>query len=92
MMYRVAQQKVEIDFNFPIKKCKSITCHIYYGTKRKKDNTNVVESIHDLLVDTGILEDDNWQVTGPTIQIPEYREKKPGAMVVLELPLESLQE
>jgi len=31
----------------------------------------------------GVLQDDNWQITGPTTQIPEYREKEPGAHIVI---------
>jgi len=35
---------------------------IYPGTNRKADLTNKAESIMDLLVDAGILQDDNWFV------------------------------
>lgn len=34
----------------------------YPGSKRKSDATNKAESIMDLLVDAGIIEDDNWFV------------------------------
>lgn len=32
----------------------------YPSTRRKADATNKAESIMDLLVDAGIIEDDNW--------------------------------
>lgn len=35
---------------------------IYPSTRRKSDLSNKFESVADLLVDTGILEDDNWFV------------------------------
>jgi len=35
---------------------------IFPKTKRKADLTNKAESIMDLLVDAGILEDDNWYI------------------------------
>lgn len=36
----------------------------YPSTARKSDLTNKAESIMDLLVDAGIIEDDNWYVVG----------------------------
>jgi Holliday junction resolvase RusA-like endonuclease len=41
----------------------------YPSTKRRADATNKAESAMDLLVDAGIIEDDNWFV------IPEVRTK-----------------
>lgn len=35
---------------------------IYAPDKRKADKTNKAESIMDLMVDAGIIEDDNWFV------------------------------
>jgi len=34
----------------------------YAGDKRKADLSNKAESVMDLLVDTGVIEDDNWFV------------------------------
>ena len=39
---------------------KQIDLTFYPQTKRKSDLTNRAESIMDLLVDGGVLEDDNW--------------------------------
>lgn len=74
------------DVKFPIQKCISLDVTLLYGTKRRADNTNKAESVHDLLVDVGILQDDDWQTTGPTSQIPEYRERQPGAYIVIKIP------
>lgn len=38
----------------------SVAVDLYPGTARKGDLTNKAESIMDLLVDVGVLEDDNW--------------------------------
>ena len=85
--YIINTQKTDYpDIDFPIKKCESITVIIYYGTLIKKDNSNVIESIHDLLVDAGVLIDDNWQVTGETLQIPKYRKGSPGAEIIIKIP------
>jgi len=65
----------------PVEKCRAIIVHLFYGNNLRKDNTNTVESVHDLLVDFGILKDDCHQVTGTTIQIPYYRKDKPGCRI-----------
>ena len=81
----LAQRHTLSAFTLPLMKCQSITVTIYYGDMRRCDNSNKVESVHDLLVDTGILADDCWQVTGPTRQIPVLRKGQPGATVLLEV-------
>lgn len=81
---QINTQKSDIkNVQFPIQKCDYIETTLFYGTKHRSDNTNKTESVHDLLVDMGVLQDDNWQITGRTTQIPEYREKEPGAQIVI---------
>jgi len=84
-MYQLMLQKSKIDIPLPIESCVSITTHLRYIDHRARDNTNAVESVHDILVDIGILKDDCWQVTGITSQIPCYDKEHPGATVVIEL-------
>jgi len=82
LMVQLCQsEEIRHGVEFPIEKCDNITVTFYYGTLRVKDNTNAVESVHDLLVDYGILKDDNWKVTGETRQIPIYRKGEPGAKI-----------
>jgi len=84
--YQINLQKgSRTDIVFPIKKCEYIECTLFYGDRRGRDNSNTIESIHDLLVDTGIILDDKWQITGTTIQIPIFREKEPGARIVIKV-------
>jgi hypothetical protein len=67
----------------PIQSCYKLIVDIYYGDFRKADNSNKVESIHDLLVDAGILKDDNWIVTGTTTQVPHYDKGMPRFLVTI---------
>ena len=48
----------------PVRGIRDISIHFWAPDKRKTDLTNKAESILDLLVDNGILEDDNWFVVG----------------------------
>jgi len=49
-----------------------LTYTFFAPDKRKGDISNKLESVNDLLVDCGILEDDNWFVLG------DYRVKFGG--------------
>ena len=68
---------------YPLQHVQKIVVYLYYGTHRIKDNTNTVESVHDMLVKIGILEDDSWQVLPDTRQIGAYRQRDPGCKIVL---------
>lgn len=52
-----------------------ISLTFYFPDKRRCDLTNKAESVMDLLVDCGILEDDSWQFTGRVQLIPGGVEK-----------------
>jgi len=45
-----------------VEEVKNIDITLYAPDKRKGDLTNKAESIMDLLVDAGIIEDDNWMI------------------------------
>ena len=83
--YQLKMQKHDCPIELPIKKCDNIIVHLYYGTLIVKDNTNTVDSVHDLLTDMGIIEDDNWKVTGETRQIPHYRKGNPGCKIIIKV-------
>ena len=70
---------------FPIQEIEQITVYLYYGARHRKDNTNAVESVHDLLVDAHIVEDDCWQVMPDTRQVGIFREKDPGCRIVMTI-------
>lgn len=48
-----------------------IALHFWLPDNRRCDLTNKAESVMDLLVDNGLLEDDCWQITGMVVLIPE---------------------
>lgn len=45
-----------------VEEVKNIDITLYAPDRRKGDLTNKAESIMDLLVDAGIIEDDNWTI------------------------------
>lgn len=63
---RQSQKTVSL-VRFPIEKVQCIVLTFFRSTKRKYDLTNSAESIMDLLVDAGILEDDNMEVVPKVI-------------------------
>ena len=46
----------------PIARISECCLTFFHGDRRKNDLSNKAESVMDLLVDAGILEDDNWFV------------------------------
>lgn len=72
---------------YPIKEVESIWVTLYYGNKIRKDNTNTVEGVHDLLVSCGVLEDDRWEVLPETHQIAVYRKDNAGAEISIRIPI-----
>lgn len=48
----------------PIEKCTSVCMVFYHADKIRRDTNNQMASVFDLLVDCGVLTDDNWRVTG----------------------------
>lgn len=49
-------------FDFPIDAPCNVSCVYYMGTKRKVDLANLIEASNDILVEAGILLDDNCAV------------------------------
>ena len=64
-----------------IKQVWRVQLFITYGDLRKRDLTNTAESVMDALVDAGVIEDDNWQVTGAVLLFPFYEKGKFGCRV-----------
>ena len=79
---QLAQQKVPKDkLNKPIK----ITTTFYAPDKRVFDLSNKIESIHDLLVDYGFLEDDNYTILKEVVTIYGGLDRKnPRAEIKIE--------
>ena len=53
------------------KDIESITLEFWWPDNRKADLTNKAESVMDLMVDKGIMDDDCWQITSDIILKPK---------------------
>lgn len=67
-----------------IEKVNSITIHFIYSTLRAKDLSNGAESLMDLLVDMGVIKDDNWKVVPKLVLIGEYQKDKAKAVIIID--------
>lgn len=54
----------KFDLSYPIQES-SISIYHYWKTNAIRDNSNKAETIHDLLVECGIIAGDNWQCLSP---------------------------
>ncbi len=63
-LWELAAQGVKefTDFDFPISVPVNVTCRYFMGTKRKVDLCNLIEGTLDILVDAGVLDDDNCTI------------------------------
>lgn len=67
---QVSQQiiKKRLSNHLPLKKVEKISVTFFAKDKRKFDLSNKIESVNDLLVDVGVLEDDNYEVL-PSLEV-----------------------
>lgn len=56
----------------------------YHGDMRKRDCDNGLSSICDLLVDCGVLADDNWKIVRDVIVSNAYDKNNARAIVVIK--------
>lgn len=71
---------------WPLPRVARVIVTLYYEDRRRRDASNTLESIMDLLVDAEILADDSWTATGPIGIFPQLREDRPGWTALLEIP------
>ena len=57
-----------------------------HGDKIRRDSDNGVSSILDLLVDCGVLQDDNWMVVSKIVTTNLYDKGNPGVQISI-IPL-----
>lgn len=67
------------------KVCSMIELKVYFPDRRKADLTNKAESIMDMMVEYGVIEDDNWKCTGEVRLIPFYDKENPRCEIKLFL-------
>ena len=78
------QLRGQIGLEEPLEKINSIELKLVFGSKHKSDLTNKAESVMDLLVDFGVLKDDNWFVVPKVILSGSYIKNEPGVLIILE--------
>ena len=76
--WNVLSQAKAQGLSAPIESLAEIRLLIYYPDQRRRDNSNIWETVADLLVEAKVISDDCWTVTGCTIQIPVFRQGAPG--------------
>ena len=77
----------QIDWNGSLLK---ITIHIRFKDLRKADITNKVESVMDMMVDAGTIEDDSWKICPFLVLTGSLDRENPGASICIEkLPLKA---
>ena len=61
-----------------------LTVTFYHGDKKRRDSDNQLSSILDLLVDAGVLEDDNWQAIPEKHVYDVFDKDNARAVIALE--------
>lgn len=79
------KQKRALQGGVKLKDITEVGIVLYAGTRRKGDLTNKAESVMDLLVDCGIIEDDNWfEVPKISLQFGGVDKLSPRAEVTIQ--------
>jgi len=82
---RTARFQVRAQWNkCTLQKVEEVEIKLYFGTKRKADVSNKAESVMDLLVDCGVLVDDNYLVVPKLILTGSHRKGDPGAEIFIK--------
>lgn len=55
-----------------------------HGTLRRRDSDNGTSSVLDLLVDAGILPDDNWRIVRRIVIDNEYKKNEPVCVIEIK--------
>ena len=76
---QMLQQKTE-----PIETPVSIKLNFQHGDLRRRDSDNGTSSVLDLLVDAGILSDDNWQIVSKLQITNTYEKGNPMCTIEIE--------
>lgn len=73
-------EQLETPIDFPI----SVTISFTHGNLKRRDSDNSMSSILDLLQDSGILADDNWQIVREIHVRNRYEKNEAGAVIEIE--------
>ena len=76
--------KYSTDFDYPIDVPVNVACRYFMGTKRKLDLCNLIEATLDILVEAGVLDDDNCTIVARH-DLSEVRYDKNHPRVEIEI-------
>lgn len=76
--------KSEIELQMMCKRGEQLKTPIDYPICIRRDSDNGVSSILDLLQDSGILSDDNWQIVREISVRNRYEKNEAGAVIEIE--------
>lgn len=83
---QILKQKALLS-GLPVSKEIAVTIEFIHGDLRRRDSDNGTSSILDLLCDTGILTDDNWQIVKKLQITNTYEKNNPMAIIAIQ-PIE----
>jgi Holliday junction resolvase RusA-like endonuclease len=74
---------------YPIDYPVNVKCVYYLDTRRATDLTNLMEATHDILVEQGILKDDNYKIIASVDgSCVHYDKNNPRTEILIEKILE----
>ncbi len=82
--HKQASLFIKPQHNLGLDICKSVYIKFAMSDYRVRDLTNMAESVMDLLVDCGILSDDNWKVC-PRVFLCGVKASEPYAKVIINV-------
>lgn len=80
---QVLKQKVLLS-EVPVKKEVIVSIEFIHGDLRRRDSDNGTSSVLDLLCDTGILTDDNWQIVRKLQITNTYEKNNPMCIIAVQ--------
>lgn len=77
----IKSQMAQYSLKAPISERVEIDLRFIHGDKRRRDSDNGVSSIFDLLVDAGILSDDNYNIIVKHTAYNYYKKNEPSCLI-----------
>lgn len=81
------EQKLKHGVKFPIESC-ALSAVIYYPDRRRRDLSNSIEGVNDVLVASGVLKDDCWTNLNPLSIRGRISASKPRIELYISQPLQ----
>lgn len=83
-MAEIAMQKAG-RIGIPLGMRLRVDCTFYHADRRRRDHNNQMASVLDLLVDSGIVKDDSWDIVAEESCRGEFRKGNGGAKIEIRI-------